>query len=310
MSGSAVELPAFAKINLGLELLGRRPDGYTELRTVYQTVSLPDRLRLRLTRAPELRVAVRGGEAPAGRANLIHTALAQARRRLGVRRGIEAELEKNIPVARGLGGGSSDAAAAILGLLRLTRTQLSLQELKQLGAAVGADVPFFFTGGRALGVGRGDEVHPLPEAPGGRLSCVLVCPRQQIATAAAYAWAEKQGMLTPRRKAATMARLGSLANQLWATGNDFEPVVFARFPALARIKAALEEAGADLAGLSGSGSTVYGLFERRVTAQRAAARFRVAEAVFIVDLLPRGAYRRALGLPPGEDASVWGVVQR
>ncbi|MGH9862233.1 MAG: 4-(cytidine 5'-diphospho)-2-C-methyl-D-erythritol kinase [Candidatus Acidiferrales bacterium] len=294
--GAGLALPAFAKINLGLELLGRRPDGYWEIRTLYQTVALHDRLRLRLTRASgALEVRVRGGGAPAGRANLIHRLLARARRLLGLRRGVEVELEKEIPAGRGLGGGSSDAAAALIGLLRLARIRLPLAEMARLGAQVGADVPFFFLGGRALGVSRGDEVHALEDASAG--VAVLVCPPLPIVTREAYRWAgEGARRLTPGKPAAIIVRRPLLANALWAAGNDFEPVVFARFPELARIKRALFRAGAWQAGLSGSGSTVYGLFARRAAARRAAAVCVEAGTVFVVDTVGRGAYRRATGL--------------
>ncbi len=294
-----VSLPAFAKINLSLDLLGRRSDGYWEIRTVYQTISLCDRLRLRLKLRGGVEVRVPGGGAPAGRANLVARILEKARRRLGLRQGIEVEIEKNIPSGRGLGGGSSDAAAALVGLLRLTREALPENEVFRLAAAVGSDVPVFLLGGRALGVGRGEEVYALDDRP--VRYCVLLCPPWPIATRAAYGWARR---LTPRRQAAKMVSSGSLQDGLWSSGNDFEPVVFPRFPELARMKAALLRAGAEQAGLSGSGSTVYGLFAERTSAEAAAARWAEAAATFVAVTLPRPVYRQALG------ADRWGVVQR
>ncbi|MFQ5694987.1 MAG: 4-(cytidine 5'-diphospho)-2-C-methyl-D-erythritol kinase, partial [Terriglobia bacterium] len=250
MPAAWLALPAFAKINLSLEFLGRRADGYTELRTVYQTVSLHDRLRLRLA-GVHGRVVVRvpGGDAPEGRRNIIHRLLGRARRRLGLRAGIEVELEKQIPSARGLGGGSSDAAAALAGLLRLTRKRLALPQAMALGAEAGADVPFFLLGGRALGVGRGEEVYALEDAE--RLTCVLLCPPRPIATAHAYRWAARR--LTLLRRAARMNASQFLSDAPWGARNDFEPVLFRRFPELARMKADLLGAGAQRAGLSGSG---------------------------------------------------------
>lgn len=302
-------LPAFAKINLSLELLGRRADGYAELRTVYQSVTLHDRLRMRLTRRSGIEVRVPAGGAPAGRGNLIYRLLGRACRALDIRRGVEVELEKNIPVARGLGGGSSDAAAALAGLLRLTGSWLPEVELGRLGAEVGADVPFFFLGGRALGVGRGDEVFPLDDLEPS--VCLLVSPPQPVATRAAYRWVgwfgsrsrrrARNEALTPRRRRAIMDDSRWSPDRLWGAGNDFEPAVFSRFPELARMKAALLGAGARQAGLSGSGSTVYGLFSHRAAAERAAARWAGAAALFVVETLPRPRYQRALG---------WGVVQR
>jgi 4-diphosphocytidyl-2-C-methyl-D-erythritol kinase len=305
--GAGLALPAFAKINRSLELLGPRPDRYWEIRTLYQTVSLHDRLRLRLTRAHgKVVVRVPGGGAPAGRANLLYRLLARARRLLTLRQGVEVELEKNIPAGRGLGGGSSDAAAALVGLLRLAGIRLSRAELSRLGGAVGADVPLFFLGGSALGVGRGDEVYALEDTR--PMPCVLLCPPTPISTRRAYAWAAAQRSarrLTPRRRPAIItgrrwwpARREFVAggpDQFWAVGNDFESVIFCRFPELARMKAALLRAGAEEAGLSGSGSTVYALFARRADAERAAAWAGVA-TVYVVETLPRGRYQRALNL--------------
>ena len=286
-----LELPAFAKVNLGLELIARRPDRYWEIRTVYQTIGLCDRLRLRLRRAhTDIRLCVASAVVAAGRNNLVWQALALGRRRFGIRQGVELELEKNIPVARGLGGGSSDAAVALLGLLRLTRQQVELQELVRLGAGLGADVPFFFLGGCALGVGRGDEVYPVNDLP--RAYCVLVCPPLPIPTRQAYAWAAGQ-RLTPARPMATIAR-----SRAPAFGNDFEPVVFARFPELARIKRLLVAAGAQVVRLAGSGSTIFGLFRQRAPAEALLQRFPQAEAVFLTETVSRRRYQQALGWRP------------
>lgn len=300
MPTARLALPAFAKINLSLELLGRRPDGYWEIRTVYQSITLHDRLRMRLVRSPgAIVVRVPRGGAPAGRENLIHRLLTRARRRLGLRRGVEVELEKNIPTGRGLGGGSSDAAAALVGLLRLTGERLPEEEVFRLAAAAGADVPFFLLGGRALGVGRGDEVYALEDVP--PAACLLLCPPFSVSTRAAYGWAAARSAgLTP------LGRPGIIAFSRWSpdesgdAGNQFEPVVFSRFPELARMKVALRRAGARCAGLSGSGSTIYALFSQRATAERAAARWARGAAPFVVETLPRRRYQRALG---------WGVVQ-
>lgn len=307
MPSEWLSLPAFAKINPSLELLGPRPDGYWQIQTLYQTITLHDRLRLRLTRThARILVRVPGGGAPPGPANLVYRLLRQARRFLGLRRGVEVELEKNIPPGRGLGGGSSDAAAALVGLLRLARTSLSPQEAFRLGGRAGADVPFFFLGGHALGVGRGEEVYPLEDAQ--PAYAVLVCPPYAIPTRTAYAWASRAyrngrptrgRRLTSRRPPAIIGRSSPVAessNWLWATGNDFEPVLFPRFPELARMKAALLRAGAHHAGLSGSGSAVYALFRHRALANRAAAAWAPAAAVFRVETLPRLRYQQALGL--------------
>jgi 4-diphosphocytidyl-2-C-methyl-D-erythritol kinase len=292
MPADRLALPAFAKINRSLELLGRRSDRYWELRTVYQTISLHDRLCLRLTRAPRVEVRVPGGGAPDGGANLVHRMLSRARRVLRIRPGVEVEIVKNILAGRGLGGGSSDAAAALLGFLRLAGVRLSPVDLNCLGAGVGADVPFFFLGGRGLGVGRGDEVHALPDPS--PACCLLLCPPVSVSTRRAYGWAGRT-RLTPSRRPAKM--IDPAPGWLWAVGNDFERVIFPRFPELATMKAALLRAGACQAGLSGSGSTVYALFAQRAAARKAATQWARVATVFLADTLTRERYQRALRLP-------------
>jgi 4-diphosphocytidyl-2-C-methyl-D-erythritol kinase len=183
-----------AKINWTLEVLGRRPDGYHEVRTVLQTVDLCDRLRV--SAATDLELVVTGPVGPAGAPltgvpapeNLAYRAAALLRDRAGwPALGARIELEKAIPAGAGLGGGSSDAAATLRALDRLWRLGLARGELARLGAQLGADVPFFLFGGTALGRGRGDEVTPLPDVPSRRF--LLVVPRRRPArkTAAMYA---------------------------------------------------------------------------------------------------------------------------
>lgn len=289
-------LPAFAKINLSLEILGPRTDGYTEIRTVFQTISLHDRLRLRLTRGGGVSLRVTGG-APPGRSNLVFRALERACRLAGYRGGVEAELEKVIPTAAGLGGGSSDAAAAALGLLRLTRTKAAPEEVHRLCRGLGSDVPFFLTGGCALGVGRGEEVYPLPDTP--RRWCLLVSPPIAISTPQAYRWALRKpsARLTPLPRPANISCLSLLQGPLGVAGNDFEPAVFSRFSSLRRLRSALRNAGAECVALSGSGATVYALFARREQARRAAVRLAGEGEVFLTETVAREDYCRALGLP-------------
>src|ERR1043166_4406363 len=174
-----IRIPAFAKINLRLEILGKRPDGFHEIRTIFQTISLHDDLRLRTSRNPAISLTVRGNEALSReplQKNLVYRAVDTLRRELRVRSGVEIELRKVIPAGRGLGGGSSDAAAALRGYLRLTRKQIPQAHLMEIAASLGADVPFFLNGGRALGVGRGDEIYPLPDIAS--LALLIVSPRE------------------------------------------------------------------------------------------------------------------------------------
>lgn len=284
-------LPAFAKINLGLKIVGRRPDGYHELATVYQTITLHDRLCLEKMRKAAVEVRVLSGGAPEGRRNLVYQALQALRKELGVRDGVYVELEKSIPASSGLGGGSSDAAVALLGCLRLLRRRFPAKKLSELAAGQGADVPFFLLGGRALGRGRGDEISALPDlAP---RFCVVVAPGFGIPTRDAYRWASLR--LTKRAGASIMARFCRRARSSeWpaALENDFEEVVFSRFPQLGRIKRKLEELGAEWASMSGSGSAMYGLFRTLRKAETAAAAVAREGAVFVVQTLGRRNYTR------------------
>ena len=287
----SARMPAFAKVNLGLHILGKRPDGYHELRTVFQTISLHDTLTFRLTRRPGIAIETNDPALPVGRENLVWRAVDALRRELRIRSGVRVELWKRIPVARGLGGGSSDAAAALLGLLRLTGRKLPTGRLVELAASLGADVPFFLFGGRALGVGRGAEVYPLPDLPA--RAVVVVSPRDiAVSTHQAYGWAGRR--LTKRNPA---PRLWSFCALCWSTqgegaSNDFEAVVFPRHPRLARLKRGLLERGAAEAALAGSGSAVFGVFRSPAQARRAAAGF-PNEQVFVCETLSREEYRRA-----------------
>src|SRR5580658_9672988 len=156
-----IRVPAFAKVNLRLDVLGRRSDGYHELRTVFQALTLHDSLRLERTKGPAIELNVTGDAALAAvpaRGNLVWRALTALQHELKLSGGLRVELHKRIPVGRGLGGGSSDAAAALVALLRLTRRRVALERLLELAGGLGADVPFFLLGGRALGTSRGDEI--------------------------------------------------------------------------------------------------------------------------------------------------------
>jgi 4-diphosphocytidyl-2-C-methyl-D-erythritol kinase len=195
-------------------------------------------------------------------------------------------------VARGLGGGSSDAAAALIGMLRLTKKELPLERLMEIAAGLGADVPFFLFGGRALAVNRGDEIYPLPDAP--PQTILVVSPRDiGVSTKDAYQWLSAE--LTSRAKA---LRIWGFCALCWSrqgtVANDFEGPVFSRHPRLKEIKDGLLERGATDAALAGSGSAVFGVFRNPAQARRAARAF-PEDSVFVVETLSRGKYGRAMG---------------
>jgi len=286
-----VRLPAFAKINLHLHVLGRRADGYHELRTIFQAISLRDTLTLSIVRQPGITLEIDNPSLPTGLENLVYRAIDVIRREIGFAGGIRAHLQKRIPVARGLGGGSSDAAAALIGMLRLTETKVPLPRLIEVAAGLGADVPFFLFGGRALAVNRGDEIYPLADtAP---RTIVLVSPRDiAVSTKDAYQWLSAE--LTNRAEPRNIWGFCALCwSRPGTVSNDFEGPVFSRHPRLGQIRDGLLERGAAEAALAGSGSAVFGVFRNPAQARRTARAF-PEDSVFVVETLPRKDYGRAL----------------
>jgi 4-diphosphocytidyl-2-C-methyl-D-erythritol kinase len=259
---NSIRLRAFAKINLGLRILGERLDGYHEIRTIYQTIALHDRLEISLRKAGEgICVECDDPEIPSGRQNLVYRACDLWRRARGFRGGVRVRLEKTIPAGSGLGGASSDAAATLEGLERLTGEKLPPRLRFSLAAQLGSDVPLFLLGGRVLGCGRGEEVYPLPDLPPRK--CLVVFPGFPVSTAEAY---RKAGLrLTSPAKVRSIRDVGAWPQfplLHWGPAeNDFEHVVFAKWPELARLKRHLIRAGAETVSLTGSGSAVYSLFE-------------------------------------------------
>jgi 4-diphosphocytidyl-2-C-methyl-D-erythritol kinase len=288
----SVRLPAFAKVNLCLHVLGRRPDGYHELRTVFQTISLHDTLELSFVSSPGITLETNDSSLPSGPENLVCRALESIRSEIGIRRGIHARVEKRIPVARGLGGGSSDAAAALIGALRLAKKKLPLARLMAIAAGLGADVPFFLFGGRAVAVNRGDEIYPLPDAP--RRAILVVSPKGiGVSTKDAYQWVSQE--LTNRPQPHNIWGFCALCwSRSGALSNDFEGPVFSRHPRLGEIRAGLLKRGAANAALAGSGSAVFGVFQNPAQARRAARAF-PEDSVFVVETLSREKYGHALG---------------
>jgi 4-diphosphocytidyl-2-C-methyl-D-erythritol kinase len=295
-----VRIPAFAKINLRLEILGKRADGYHELRTIFQSVSLHDELQLRNSRRPGIALTILGSEPLSQepfRKNLVYRAVDALRHELKIRSGAEIKLHKKIPAGRGLGGGSSDAAAALLGYLRLTRRKLPTARLLEIAASLGADVPFFLLGGRALGIGRGDEIYPLPDIA--KQHILIVSPRDiHVPTSEAYRWVKAPALRATLTKGATNSTLWKFCALCWSTqgsglSNDFERPVFRRHPRLDRIKRVLLQRGASEASLAGSGSAVFGVFPSPALARRAAVGF-PHDQTFVCETLSRDRYLRLI----------------
>jgi 4-diphosphocytidyl-2-C-methyl-D-erythritol kinase len=270
-AAASITLPAFAKINLDLRILGVRSDGFHDLRTIFQTLALADTLTFTRHAGP-FTITCDDPRLPVDRRNLVWKAASLLWRTVGRRRGEEprearVELRKRIPREAGLGGGSADAAMTLLALTRIWRLDVDMPTLSRLAARLGADVPFFLVGGTALGLGRGDDIYPLVDLP--RTHVVVVRPNFGVSTVEAYGWYDTE----PRRAGREPARK-PLPEQWpeWASAlrNDLEPPVTRHHPTIARIRHALIDAGAVAAAMSGSGSAVFGLFDRLDAARRTA----------------------------------------
>ena len=289
---SRIVARAHAKVNLDLRVLGLRPDGYHELRTVFQTIELHDTLTIDARPGPfALECATPG--VPLDASNLVWKAAARLWTALG--RGdtpVDARvvLEKAIPMQAGLGGGSADAAAALLGLGRLWGGATAAL-LREIAAELGADVAFFLAGGTALGLGRGEEIYPLVDLP--PYAVVVVQPPFGVSTLEAYRWYDEDhaaGLKDPRELQLLPVPWPTRAAQMV---NDLEPPVVRRHPEIATLRTILRDAGAVAATMTGSGSAVFGLFRSRAAAHSALAPLsRGGVRALVTRTLSRAEYER------------------
>lgn len=267
---ASVSLPAFAKINLDLRILGTRPDGYHDLRTIFQSLALFDKVTVTRRRGP-LEIVCDQEDVPTDRRNLAWKAASLLHRvatgKSTAVGGISIDLRKRIPTQAGLGGGSADAAMTLLALNKLWKFDLDLTTLTRIGARLGADVPYFLVGGTSLGLGRGDDIYPLADLP--TVHVVILRPGFGVATADAYTWFDQE----KRRIKEPAARSYPAGWPSWAATlrNDLEAPVVRHHPAISRIRQSMVDAGANFAAMSGSGSAVFGLFERAEAARRTAS---------------------------------------
>jgi len=285
---------AFAKVNLDLRVLHRRPDGFHELRSIFQTISLADKIDIAFTPARRTQITVEGNVQISD--NLIARAAQQCLDILRLTGRLEFRLRKKIPMGAGLGGGSSDAAAVLLALPVLARRSIPLEQLMRMAADLGSDVPFFLLGGTAVGVGRGTELYPLPDT--GARAGVLVAPPVHVSYADAYL------RLSPRLTMESQQnKMVSFQSVAWALGraltesgnlagsNDFETVVFEQHPQLKALKQRLLRLGASPAMMTGSGSAIFGLFASGAQAARAIEQMKKEERVFPIRFVSRARYR-------------------
>jgi 4-diphosphocytidyl-2-C-methyl-D-erythritol kinase len=280
----AVRVRACAKINLSLRVLGRRPDGYHDLRTIFQSLALHDTLTFTAIDG-RFEITTDDPACPRDRSNLVWKAaerLWAAARRRGAVSGVRVHIHKRIPVEAGLGGGSSDAAATLRALRHAWRLRMDDDALLTIASTLGADVPFFFDGGSALGLDRGDITFPLQDEP--PASVVIARPGVGVSAKDAYAWWDELHIGAQPGSAGRRAGQGAASRRADTGGaraldarlrrNDLEPPVVARFPGIRKLIRALDRHGAGYAAMSGSGSAVFGLFDLAERARSAAAALR------------------------------------
>jgi 4-diphosphocytidyl-2-C-methyl-D-erythritol kinase len=320
---------SFAKVNLHLEVLRRRGDGFHELRTTFQTIDLADEIELTLERpaasgSPVVGLEVEGApDLRADDSNLAWRAAALFLARWGrPGEGVRIRLKKQIPVGGGLGGGSANAATVLLGLTALLRRDPGPEPLAEIAAELGSDVPFFLHGGTALGTGRGERIEMLPDPAASPLDLWLAVPPVAVATSAVFAahrvaaappsaGMESGGsgadraptagagpIRRPREAAAESGRAASLP-AAWTSllgRNDLEPTCLALYPAVRDVYNRLSESGAIAVRLSGSGSTIFALFADRAAGESVGARLGSETVWLPVQTLSRTEWRRRSGL--------------
>jgi 4-diphosphocytidyl-2-C-methyl-D-erythritol kinase len=298
LSQSPLTIPAFAKINWSLRVLGKRDDGYHEIDTVLQTVSLHDTITFERTNDDGIRLWCDDRSIPADESNLVWRALVALRERYSLSGGLKIRLEKRIPSEAGLGGGSSDAAITLLALAHFRQIQTPADSLVKITESLGSDVPFFFHGGTARATGRGNVIEPLEDSPQKHL--LVIKPNASISTAKAYRTLNRAALTSSDSKPILFR---SQASNVSASidpdvlQNDFEPVVLKQEVEIQRAKNALLNSGARAAMLSGSGSAVFGIFENQDAQERAiqAIELEAGWRAFPCKTVGRNDYRRALG---------------
>lgn len=260
----SLTLKAPAKVNYLLDVIRRRPDGYHDLRMIMQRVNLCDEITITLTDAPDVSVVCGKDGVPDGPGNIAWKAARALLDLDGSGLGATIAITKNIPVAAGLGGGSSDAATVLMGMNELLGLGLSDQRLMEIGVKLGADVPFFIFKKAALAEGIGEQLTAMPDMP--KAWVLLVNPGVHVSTA----WVYRNLQLTNRGELTKLPYFyGCIEDICTVLSNDLESVTIPAFPVIAEVKAAMLRSGALCSMMSGSGPTVFGLFRDRETAERA-----------------------------------------
>lgn len=272
-------LKAYAKINLGLDVLRRREDGYHDVRMIMQSVGLYDKLTLKKIPKDEILLSSNIGSLPNNEKNLVYKAISLMKKECGITTGVKAELEKRIPMAAGMAGGSSDAAAALIGMNKLFELGLSLEKLMELGVKIGADVPYCIMGGTALSEGIGEILTPLQPMP----HCYILIAKPRISVSTRFVYENLEADKLPYHpdidgmiEAIGSGNLNGVTDRL---SNVLETVTEKKYPIIGQIKKAMIEEGALNSLMSGSGPTVFGIFDNKDTAMRALDKIKGIEMV-------------------------------
>ena len=269
-----IRINAMAKINLGLDVLRRRENGYHDVKMIMQTVNIYDTLDFVKKDEPGIVVKVDAMELPTDENNLIYKAAKLLYDKCGMDKGVEITLTKRIPIAAGMAGGSTDAAAALVGINRLFELGFSMDELKQMGMKIGADVPYCIEGGTALSEGIGEILTKLPDAP----DCFVVVAKPEISVSTKYVYENLHAnelKYHPDIDGMTEAiRQGDLDGVCKRMENVLETVTETKYPVISQIKQLLKDAGAENSLMSGSGPTVFAIFKEEETAKKALEKVR------------------------------------
>lgn len=266
MTDKSFTLPSFAKINWLLRILGKREDGFHELCTIFQTVSLFDEITFE--ESDKLSLTCNIENIPTGETNLIIKAANVLRNEFDVKKGARIYLEKRIPAPGGLGGGSSNAAVALFGLATLWNLDVEFEKLVEIGTKLGSDVPFFFYGGTAFGIGRGTEIVSMEDFDEKFL--LIVTPNIEVSTAEAFARINAPYLTNETSKSILKIcqnEADRFKSRQKTLSNDFEKSVFEFQPEIGRVKEKLLNLGAQQAVLSGSGASVFAIFDKEETRQ-------------------------------------------
>ena len=288
-----MRLRALAKINLGLDILRKREDGYHEVRMIMQTIQMYDVLEMRKVKKPGISMSVNYPYIPSDERNLVYKAAKLLMDEFQVKEGVEIRLEKFIPVAAGMAGGSSDAAAALVGVNRLFKLGLSEKDLMERAVNIGADVPYCVMRGTALAEGIGEKLTRIAQVP----DCFVLIgkPGINVSTKAAYESLQLDQIQTHPDIDGMIRDIesGDLRAMTEKMENVFEPGIIGRYPVIGEIKALMEEHGALKAMMSGSGPTVFGIFDDRKKMEEAAAvlrESRLAKTVFATEVTKAGGH--------------------